>query len=99
MTILDAAANYVNHHAMLIKAVDLDPEALIVEMHETAALYGETLACGEVGRKLRAEAHIAEQGADEEFGDAQRAIARLLGQVAANLNGRIRYGHEPDPVR
>lgn len=99
MTILTAAMTHIRHNAALITAVGLDPEAMIQEMRDTTALYSDTFACGEAGRKLRMEAQLAEETAHEEFGDGQRAIARLLGIVAHNLNGRIRYGQEPNPVR
>lgn len=98
-TILSTAMTHIRHNHMLLKAVGLNPDAVIQELRDNTALFSDTFACSEAGRKLRTEADYAEEQAHEEFGDAQREIARLLRIVAANLRGRIRYEQEPDPVR
>ena len=99
MTILANAMTHIRINRMLIRAVGVDVDELINEMQETAALFSDAFACGEVARKLRTEAEFAAEQAHEEFGDAQREIARLLRLVAYNLSARIRYEQAPDPVR
>lgn len=99
MTILATAIAQIQQNTRLLAAVGLDAEKIIARMNDTAALYSDTIACSEAGRQIAMEAEIVEQTAHEELGDSDREIGRMLRIVARNLNGVIRYGQEPLPVR
>lgn len=98
MNILDTAIAQVRTNARLLMAAGLDAEETVAKMQETASLYSEALACGEVGRQIRAEAHVIAENADVDLGDSDREIARMLCIVAYNLH-MIRAEGEPEPVR
>lgn len=98
MNILDTAIAQVRTNARLLMAAGLDAEETVAKMQETASLYSEALACGEVGRRIRAEAHVIAENADVDLGDSDREIARMLCIVAYNLH-MIRVEGETEPVR
>lgn len=98
MTILASGIAQVRHNARLLAAAGLDADTIIAQMNDTAALYSESLACGEAGRQIRAEAFFVEENADVELGDSDREIARMLHILAYNLH-MTRCGAAVKPVR
>lgn len=98
METLATATAHILRNARLLAAVGLNAEKIVTQMKDTAALYSDTLAYGEAGRTIRAEAEIIEQVAHEELSDSDREIARMLRTLARNLH-MIRYNAETEAVR